>query len=325
MGLIRVGFVGVGNITKRHFTALGQLREQAEVVAVCDVLEERAIAAAQPLGAKAYLSFPLMLARERLDALYICLPPDAHVDQELAAIDRGIHLFVEKPLPLDFAKASYIARRAREAKVVTAVGFHWRYWEHVQAAKAALASDQIGMALGYFLIALPDSPWWRIKSRSGGQVVEQAIHVVDLMRYCLGEVERVSAEYATRGNAAESGHAQEDVYTVNLRFRSGAIGNLSTCSILHRRFKVGLEILAKRRTYRIQEDATEVDGPSGSERIERSNDAGLAENAAFLRAIATGDRSRILSSYDDALRTQQVVMAANQSAETGQKVDLPPL
>jgi predicted dehydrogenase len=321
--MIRVGFVGVGNITKRHFNALGQLREQAEVVAVCDVIEERAIAAAQPLGAKAYLSFPLMLARERLDALYVCLPPDAHVDQELAAIDRGIHLFVEKPLPLDFAKAAYMSRRSQEANVVTSVGFHWRYWEHVRAVKAALAGDQVGMALGYFLIALPDSPWWRIKSRSGGQVVEQAIHVVDLMRYCLGEVERVSAEYATRGNAGEAGHAQEDVYTVNLRFRSGAIGNLSTCSILHRRFKVGLEILAKRRIYRIQEDAAEVDGPDGSEHIERSNDAGLAENAAFLHAITTGDRSQILSTYADALRTQRVVIAANQSAETGKPVEIP--
>ncbi|HLH74854.1 MAG TPA: Gfo/Idh/MocA family oxidoreductase, partial [Chloroflexota bacterium] len=103
--MIRVGFVGTGNITRRHFGALGHLRDQAEVVAVCDVIEERAIAAAQPFDAKVYLSFPEMLAHERLDALYVCLPPDAHVDQELVAIERGIHLFVEKPLPLDLAKA----------------------------------------------------------------------------------------------------------------------------------------------------------------------------------------------------------------------------
>ena len=109
--MIRVGFVGTGNITGRHFTALGKLREQAEVVAVCDVIEERAIAAAQPFGAKVYLSFPQMLAKEQLDALYVCLPPDAHVDQELAAIDRDIHLFVEKPLPLDLTKATFIAGR----------------------------------------------------------------------------------------------------------------------------------------------------------------------------------------------------------------------
>ena len=164
--MIRVGFVGTGGITERHFTAIGRLREQAEVVAVCDVIEERATAAAQAHGARAYLSFPEMLARERLDALYVCLPPDAHVDQELTAINRGIHLFVEKPLPLDLDKASIIARRAKEAGLVTSVGFHWRHWEHVKAVRAALAGDRVGMALGYFLNTLPSSPWWRIKARS---------------------------------------------------------------------------------------------------------------------------------------------------------------
>jgi predicted dehydrogenase len=321
--MLRVGFVGTGNITGRHFTALGKLREHAEVVAVCDVVEERAIAAAQPFGARAYLSFPQMFAREKLDALYVCLPPDAHVDQELAAIDRGIHLFVEKPLPLDRTKAALIARRAREAGIVTAVGFHWRYWDHVKAVRSALATERLGLALGYFLNVLPDSPWWRIKARSGGQVVEQAIHVVDLMRYLGGEVAYVSAEYAERANFDEPGHAQEDVYTVNLRFRSGAIGNLSTCSILHRRFNVGLDLLCKKRVYRVREDAAEVDGPNGFERVDRSNDAGLAENVAFLRAISTGDRSGILSDYADAWRTQQVVLAANVSAESGKPVALP--
>ncbi|HVC33468.1 MAG TPA: Gfo/Idh/MocA family oxidoreductase [Chloroflexota bacterium] len=321
--MIRVGFVGTGNISHRHFTALGKLREQAEVVAVCDVIEERVNAAAQPFGAKAYLSFPEMLAREKLDALYVCLPPDAHVDQEIAAIDRGIHLFAEKPLPLDLAKAAYIARRAREAGVVTSVGYHWRHWEHVKQVRAALRDERVGMALGYFLNALPGSPWWRVKVRSGGQVVEQAIHIVDLSRYLLGEVERVSAEYSVRANFDEPGHASDDVYTVNLRFRNGAIGNLSTCSILHRRFNVGLDVLCKRRAYRIHEDATEVDEPDGVRRIERSNDAGLAENVAFLQAIATGDRSGILSDYQDALRTQRVVIAANRSAETGAPVSLP--
>ena len=321
--MIRVGFVGTGNITRRHFAALSQLRDHAEVVAVCDVIEERATAAAHPFDAKPYLSFSEMLSREKLDALYVCLPPDAHVDQEIAAIDRGIHLFVEKPLPLDLAKAEFIARRACEVGIVTAVGYHWRHWEHVKRARTAVAGERVGMALGHFLNALPGSPWWRVKVRSGGQILEQAIHILDLARYLVGEVERVSAEYALRANFDEPGFASEDVYTVNLKFRNGAIGNLSTCSILHRRYDVGLDLICKNRAYRIREDATEVDGPDGVERIERSNDAGFAENVAFLRAIATGDRGGILSDYADALRTQRVAIAANRSAESGAPVTIP--
>ena len=154
---------------------------------------------------------------------------------EHAQSDIVLHLFVQKPLPLDLAKAELIARRVRESGIVTAVGYHWRQWGHVKAVRAALPGDRVGMALGYFLNALAGlAVVAGVEcSRSGGQIVEQAIHIVDLARYLVGEVEQVSAMYATRGNLDEPGHDQEDVYTVNLRFRNGAIGNLSTCSVLH--------------------------------------------------------------------------------------------
>jgi myo-inositol 2-dehydrogenase/D-chiro-inositol 1-dehydrogenase len=321
--VIRVGFVGTGNSAGRHFSALSKLRAQAEVVAVCDVVEERGSAAAQRFGAQAYRSVPPMLAKEKLDARSVCVPPDAPVDQELTAIERGIHRFVAKPLPLDRAKATLIAQRARAAGSVTAVGFHGRSGEHVQVGRAALAQERPGLALGYFRNDRPDAPGWRIKARAGGQSVEQAIPRVDLLRSLGGEGAHVSAEDAERATADAPGHAPEDGYAVNRRFRDGAIGNLATCSILHRRFNVGRDLRCKQRADRVREDGSEVDGPSGIARIARSNDAGLAENVAFLQAIATGDRSGILSDYADAWRTQQVVLAANASAESGKPVALP--
>jgi predicted dehydrogenase len=320
--VIRVGFVGVGSISRRHFTALAQLREEAEVVAVCDVVEERARAAADSAGARPYLSCHEMLTREQLDALYVCLPPDAHVDQELAAIDRGVHLFVEKPLPLDLAKASHIADRARAAGVVTAVGYHWRHFSQTRELKARLEHEPVGMALGYFLNLLPGSPWWRVKARSGGQVVEQAIHVFDTARFLLGEVAEVWASYALRANRDEPGFAQDDVHALTLRFRSGAVASFAVCCILHRRYQVGLELLCKHRVYRLREDALEVDDADGVRTIRRSNDPGYDENVAFLQAIKGGPRSPALCDYDDALKTQRIVMAANRSAESGQPVRL---
>lgn len=320
--MIRVGFIGTGNITRRHFGALEQLKEHAEVVAVCDVVEERAQAAAAPVGATVYLSAYEMLNRERLDAVYICLPPDAHVDQELAAIDKGAAIFVEKPLPLDLKKAEYIAERARARGVVTAVGYHWRHFSHARELKRRLQGERVGMALGSFLNILPGSPWWRIASRSGGQVVEQAIHIFDTSRYLLGEAEQVWASYALRANADEPSFAQDDVYAVNIRFRSGVVANYQVCCILHRRYNVGLEVLCKNRVFRLKERELEVDDADGVTTIALANDAGYDENVAFLTAVATGDRSTILSDYADALETQRLVMAANRSAETNQPVRL---
>jgi predicted dehydrogenase len=320
--LIRVGFVGTGNITRRHFGALDKLRDRAEVVAVCDVIQERAEQAAAPFGAKAYLSSYEMLNREKLDALYVCLPPDAHVDQELAAAEKGIHLFVEKPLPLDLRKAEAIARAIEASGTISAVGYQWRHFSHTKALKERLAGEKVGMALGYFLNILPGSPWWRIGARSGGQVVEQAIHIFDTSRYLLGEAERVWADYSLRGNQEEPGFDQSDVYTVNIRFQSGVVANYQVCCILHRRYQVGLEVLCKNRVYRLRERELEVDDADGVSTLALDNDAGFDENVAFFDAIERGDRGRVLSDYADALKTQRLVMAANESAQRGEPVRL---
>jgi predicted dehydrogenase len=318
--LIKVGFVGAGNISRRPIAALGKLRDRAEIVAVCDTVAERAGEAAVATGAKPYASFHEMVARERIDALYVCLPPDAHVDQELIAINRGIHLFVEKPLTLDFALAEQVAARARAVGIVTAVGYHWRHFSQTLELKRRLQAERVGMAVGSFLNLLPGSPWWRVKARSGGQVVEQAIHLFDTSRYLLGEVEQVWASYALRANHDEPGFAQDDVYTVNLRFRSGVVANYQVCCILHRRYRVGLELLCKDRVYRLTETALDIDDASGEHTVAIENDPGLDENAAFLDAIEQGERAPALCDYGDALETQRLVMAANQSAETNQPV-----
>ena len=320
--MLKIGFIGTGNISRRHFTALAKLKEQAEVVAVCDLLEDRAAAAAEPVGAHAYTSAHEMFSREKLDAVYICVPPDAHVDQELTAAEKGIHFFVEKPLPLDMGKAEQIAKTSRASGIVTAVGYHWRHFSQVQYLRKQLEQEKVGMALGYFLNLLPGSPWWRVKSRSGGQVVEQAIHVFDTARYLLGDVEQVYASYALRALADEPGFDQEDVYTVNLRFNSGAVGNFQTTCMLHKRVNVGLELICHKRFYRLTEKQLEIDDADGQRTVAIDNDFAYDENAGFLQAIASGDRSGVLSDYDDALETQRVVMAANRSAESGEPVRL---
>lgn len=320
--MIKVGFIGTGNISRRHFGALAKLKDQAEVVAVCDLIEDRAAAAAEPVGAHAYTSPHEMFAREQLDAVYICVPPDAHVDQELICAEKGIHFFVEKPLPLDIGKAEQIATAARRAGIVAAVGYHWRHFSQTRYLRQQLEGQRVGMALGYFLNALPGGAWWRVKSRSGGQVVEQAIHVFDTARYLLGEVEQVYASYSLQALHDAPGFDQEDVYTVNLRFASGVVGNFQATCLLHRRWYVGLDVLCRERAYRLREKDLEIDDADGIRTVALENDPGLDENAGFLRAVAGGDRAGVLSDYDDALETQRLVLAANRSAESGQPIRL---
>ena len=92
---IKIGFVGTGGIANHHLRTLAQL-DEAELVAFCDVVEEKALAAASEYGGRAYSHYEALYDSEALDAVYICLPPFAHAQPELAAIERGLPHFRRK-------------------------------------------------------------------------------------------------------------------------------------------------------------------------------------------------------------------------------------
>jgi predicted dehydrogenase len=135
----------------------------------------------------------------------------------------------------------------------------------------------------------------------------------------LGEVEQVWAEYALRAHYDEPGFRQEDVYTIHLRFASGVPATFNVCCILHRRYRVGLEVLCKNRAYRLHERALEIDDADGTRSIPLENEPGFDENAAFIRAVKTGDCSGILSDYADALSTHRLVLTANEATRAGER------
>src|SRR5205823_15029748 len=96
----RIGFVGAGIIANRH---VGNLLgfEDVEVAAVADLRPEKARELAARSGGREYRDYEAMLDREELDALYICVPPFAHGPPEIAALERGLPFFVEKPVAID--------------------------------------------------------------------------------------------------------------------------------------------------------------------------------------------------------------------------------
>jgi predicted dehydrogenase len=94
---LRAGIIGLGWIARVHVPALDAAGD-IELVAACDTDLERAEAIARPRGARAYASWEEMLDREELDALWVCTPPLSHRDPTLAALARGIHVYLEKPI-----------------------------------------------------------------------------------------------------------------------------------------------------------------------------------------------------------------------------------
>jgi predicted dehydrogenase len=185
--------IGAGAVAQRHAAALLGFAD-AQITAVADVDRRRADALAARCDARAYATFDAMLAREPLDAVYICVPPFAHGPPELAVIAAGLAMFVEKPVAIDVETGQAIAHVAREHGTVTAVGYHWRYLDTVQHARELVRDSTPRLVLGYWLDKTPPAPWWGLRARSGGQIVEQATHVLDLLRFVAGEVSGISRQ-----------------------------------------------------------------------------------------------------------------------------------
>ena len=195
---VRIAFLGCGGIAKAHMDRLKRI-EAAKMVAFCDIDPEKAGWAANQYGGKAYSDFEEMLKRQRLDALWVCVPPFAHEGQEVLAAEKGLHLFVEKPLALDLETAREVANAIRKSGVISSVGYVIRYCKHVAEARRLLRGRRVDLLAGHYLCSMKGaSGWWPVMSKSGGQVVEQSTHTVDLMRCLGGDVRKVFAIYALR-------------------------------------------------------------------------------------------------------------------------------
>jgi predicted dehydrogenase len=191
--VVRIGFVGLGAMARNHLQRLQEI-PQAQVVAGADLDAVRREEASPSYGLRGYEDYRQMLERVELQAVDICVSPFAHDGQEETVARRSLALFAEKPLSLDLAYAQRVAATIAAWGVINAVGYQFRYLDVVEEARRILVGAAIIARRGFYFAPLPPTPWWRRRELSGGQIIEQATHVLDLMRYLAGEAERVSAE-----------------------------------------------------------------------------------------------------------------------------------
>lgn len=317
---IRIGVIGTGGIAQGHMDRFAAM-DGVELVAFVDVLQERAQAAADKFGGRAYTDWKEMYDNEDLTALAIFTPPFAHGEMEIEACRRGWHMFIEKPIAIDTDMARPILQAVEQSGVITAVAYKYRWDDHVQKARDMLADKCIGLAAGWFWTGTPGTPWWRIMSQSGGQMVEQTTHIVDLARYLCGDIQAVSAFYALRAAFKDFEDLDvPDVGTANMIFDSGAVGNISQTCFLKGWGSSGLRVMAHGFTLEIVGHQLTWASPEDSGQYQCQRDGYQGEDEAFIHAIKTGDRSVIQSDYADAYKTLAVTVACNKSAEEGGRV-----
>jgi len=322
MAKVRVGFIGTGRIAKRHMEKLTNIKD-AELVCICDISKEEVQKTAKKYKAKFYIEYREMLEKEDLDALYICIPPFTHNDQEVIAANKRINLFIEKPLTLDINKACQINKVIQEKGIISSVGYVYRYSDIVNKVREEINGKKIAMLLGYYLCPMRDIYWWRVKGQSGGQIVEQTTHLFDLARYFIGEVDKVYTQ-AFQGLMGDvKNYTIDDASCVALRFKSSTIGNISSACTLSQGRDWGINLIGRgfRIDLLLSSHLLKITN-GGKKEMLMKIDPYQAENEAFIRAIKEGNPKYIRSSYADALKTLKLTLAANISLEEKRVITL---
>ena len=320
MNKTRIGFIGVGGIAQRHLGVLESLPD-VELVGFADTDFNRAVEAAARYGARAYGDHDGLLSDTSLDAVYICIPPFAHGAAERAVIARGLPFFVEKPISLDLDLAERLAAEIAAAGLITAVGYHWRYLDTVDEARRTLAERPARLLSGYWLDQTPPPQWWWHADQSGGQMVEQTTHILDLARYLVGDVTSVYglADHITRPDFP--GLDVPTVSTASLKFASGAIANFSSTCLLRWGHRVGLHLYGDGIAMELTDHDILVDVGAGRPVRHAEGDPVWREDRDFIDAVR-GEPNRIRCSYGEALKTHRVALAITESVRTGQAVSL---
>lgn len=232
-GPLKVGLIGAGRIAHAHLAAYLEHSDRVRLTAVCDVVEAAAQAFAKRAGGAAvYTDFERMLKEADVDAIDICTVHDQHPAQAIAAARAGKHVLAEKAMAHTLRACRDMIEAADEAGVILMIGQNLRYSRDAAAVKRMIEEGRLGRihaARTHFVFRATrynlSGHWMNDGNRAGGGILmTNSIHHIDLLRYYLGNVARVTG--ICRALQPEMVNGAEDLVAATLEFENGAIGDL---------------------------------------------------------------------------------------------------
>jgi len=335
------GIIGTGVIAAMHAAAIETL-PGARLAAVTDVTAEAAAAFAAARGCAAESSLDALLARPDVDVVCVCVPSGQHAEVGVRAARAGKHLVVEKPIDVTLASADRLIEAARTAGVTLTVISQHRFDLGLIELKRLLDEG----ALGRLVLAEASTKWYRTQgyydsaawrgtwAMDGGSLMNQGVHYVDLLRWCMGPVTEVTAVCATQAHDVEV----EDTALAIVRFGSGAVGTILSSTAAFPGFPQRLEVTGTegtviiedgrivRRAFGVQAGTDPRADPGGGAVGAAADPAAIdvashaAQIADLLAAIEEGREPAVDGRAGrDAL---EIVCAVYESARTGRTVSV---
>ncbi|MDP8322813.1 MAG: Gfo/Idh/MocA family oxidoreductase [Candidatus Stygibacter australis] len=252
----KLGLVGCGRISSKHFSAIAQI-EGAEIISCCDIIEQRAQDAAREHGIKSvYTSYDKMLIDEKFDAILICTPSGMHPEMGIKAAEKGIHVITEKPMGISLAAADELVKACDANQVQLFVVKQNRLNPAIQLLRKAINKGRFGKIFSLNATVRWSRPqhyydqakWRGTWEFDGGAFMNQASHYMDLIQWLGGPVDSVMAMTATLDHNIET----EDMGTGIIRFRNGMLGTVEvTMNIFPRNLEGSITVMGKKGTVKI--------------------------------------------------------------------------
>jgi predicted dehydrogenase len=330
---VRIGFVGAGAIAEFQIAILVE-QPGIAITAVCDVDEGRRQRAGDWTGARTFSDWRELLSAGLVDALFVCTPPLHHAEPAIAALQRGIPVYLEKPLARTLADGEAIVAAWRQTGCVCAVGYQWRSLDLLAELRSLLRGTQPGMLVSRSYGAteaarrdLYDDSWFTDPRASGGILFELASHDIDLQIALAGPVEWVHA-HAQSGLLALSdlpGSELDDAVSVVLGFAAGGLGAVNVAWSAVGLSTYALDVHAAGVSLSVAlEPLREIRGRAHGAEVafEGAHGARHSTVRRFLESVSSGDPESVACSPEDALHTLRAVLACEQAIATHERVTL---
>ena len=323
--------VGCGNIGAVHAESIRRL-EGASLCAAADIRPERAASYAEKYGCRAYASLEEMLEKERPDVLHICTPHYLHVPMTAYALQRGIHVFCEKPPVISEEQLDALTRAAAEGPGRAGFCFQNRYNPGVLFIRELLASGRLGKVKGARGIVTwsrgeayyTQSGWrGRLETEGGGALINQSIHTMDLLGVFLGKP--VSVEAQTANHHLPGVIEVEDMMEAYIRYADAAACFYATTAYTEDAPPL-IELSCEKGIVRMEDPEVTIIWPDGRrEHPETVRKQALGKSywgsghldciADFYRCLRTGER--FAQELDGVRDTVRLMLAAYRSAAKG--------
>ena len=267
-----VGIIGCGLIAHSHAEALRELG--VPVTALYDLDRAQAEALATVTGAAVVDDWNALLERGDLDAVLVCTPPRAHREAAVGALERGIPLYLEKPIARDLADARVIAEAAARTGTTCAIGYQWSAIDWLDGLAERLRGERIGIISLRQWGGTAGRSWFVDQAAGGGQILERASHSINLLLRLAGPVSGVQASGARVALAGADRPADseiDDVLALTFELERGGLGSVQVVwQAMELPASFDCQIVTDRNRYTLDFDPHyRLSTPHSSETVER--------------------------------------------------------